>query len=131
MKRIVLAATASVLLLAPVAGADSGDREPVVKQRHHREILVRGTVLAISPIEVRATIGAIVTCEVRNRELVAGLVVGDRVRMKCVGMNGHWILRRLAINPAEPTRDRVVRVVPVDPTVPNAPTRDGARGTRG
>jgi hypothetical protein len=130
MKRIILAATALVLLLAPAAGADTGSPDPVVKQRHHHEIVVRGVVLAVSPISVRASIGAIVTCEVRNRQLVKGLVVGDRVRMKCIGIEGRWILRRLAINPGtppvEPARARAVRVAPA---IPVAPTSDGLRGT--
>jgi hypothetical protein len=130
MKPIVLAATALVLLLAPAAGADTGSPDPVVKQRHHREIVVRGVVVAVSPISVRASIGAIVTCEVRNRELVEGLVVGDRVKMKCIGIEGRWILRRLAINPGtppvEPAKARAIRVAP---PVPASPTSDGLRGT--
>jgi hypothetical protein len=104
MKRIVLAATALLLLVAPAAAtADTG---PTIVQRHQRQILVRGVVLAVSPVKVRATIGATVTCHVRNRELVAGLVVGDHVRMKCVAGDGEWILRRLAINPASPSTER-------------------------
>lgn len=128
MKLIVLAATALALLVAPAVGAETGAPDPVVKQRPHRQIVVRGVALAVSPISVRASIGEIVTCEVRNRTLVAGLTVGDRVRMKCVAIDGRWVLRRLAINPAppqiEPTRS--VRVVPA-PAV--EPTRNGTRGT--
>lgn len=131
MKRIVFT-TALVLLLAPTAGADTGRPDPAVKQRPHREIVVRGVVVAISPISVRASIGAVVTCEVRNRALVAGLSVGDRVRMKCVAIDGRWVLRRLAINPTappvEPARERAVRAVPALPAVP---TRDGLRGSGG
>lgn len=130
MNRIVLAATAAALLLAPTAGADDGVSDPIAKQRPHREILVRGVALAVSPISVRASSGSVVTCEVRNRALVATLSVGDRVRMKCVGFDGRWILRRLAINPtkppeAEPARRRIA----VAPSVlPVAPSPDGLRG---
>lgn len=128
MKVIVLAAMALALLVAPTAGADTGAPDPVVKQRPHREILVRGVVIAVSPISVRASIGAIVTCEVRNRKLVEGLSVGDRVKMKCIGIDGRWVLRRLAINPAPP-RVEPTRAVRAVPALPVAPTRDETRGT--
>ncbi len=110
MKRIVLAATVLALLVAPTAGADTGAPGPVVEQRPHRELLVRGVVVRVSPISVRASIGSVVTCEVRNRALVAELSVGDRVKMKCIGVEGRWILRRLVIHPsagvAEPAPER-------------------------
>ena len=126
MKRIILAAVASAILLAPSALAE--DRAPdaaATQQRPHREILVRGVAVAVSPISVRASIGSIVTCAVRNRALVADLEVGDRVLMKCVAVNGRLVLRRLVIHPAperrEPTREREVRPALPAPATPVAP----------
>jgi hypothetical protein len=134
MKRIVLAATASALLLAPAAGAADRAPDPVAKQRQQREILVRGVVLAVSPVKVRASIGSIVTCQVHNRTLVANLEVGDHVLMKCVARDGRWILRRLAIHPIPPrpesSRERDVRALPAAPIAPVVRitrTRDGVK----
>lgn len=119
MTRIALTATALLLLVAPAAAtADTG---PSAVHRHQRQIVVRGTVLTVSPISVRASIGATVTCVVRNRELVANLVVGDHVRMKCVEVDGRLVLRRLAVNPVPPTRDATG-----DPA-PERPVRIGDR----
>jgi len=105
MKRIVLATTALALLIAPTAGAETGAPGRVVEQRPHREILARGVVVRVSPISVRASIGSVVTCEVRNRALVAGLSVGDRVKMKCIGVDGRWVLRRLVVHPPATARE--------------------------
>jgi hypothetical protein len=104
MKRIILAAAASALLLVPAAAAEIRAADTAAKQREQRAILVRGVAVAVSPITVRASIGSIVTCEVRNRALVADLEVGDRVLMKCVARDSRWILRRLVIHPAAQPR---------------------------
>jgi len=112
MKRIVLGATALALLVAPTVGAETRAPGPVVEQRPHRELLVRGTVVRISPISVRASIGSVVTCEVRNRALVESLSVGDHVKMKCVGVDGRWVLRRLAVHPSSTARERPVERSP-------------------
>lgn len=105
MKRIVLAATALALLLAPTAGADTRAPTPAAEQTPHRQLLARGLVLRVSPISVRASTGSIVTCHVRNRALVADLSVGDHVKLKCIGIEGRWILRRLVIHPKDPSRE--------------------------
>lgn len=131
MTRIALAVTAMLLLLAPTAGADTRNPGPTADQLRHREIVVRGTVAVVSPISVRASIGAVVTCVVRNRELVAGVSVGDHVRMKCVTAGGRWVLRRLAIgpgaSPADQARPQVSRTAPPAAV---APVRIGTGAAR-
>jgi hypothetical protein len=121
MKRIVLAASALALLVVPAAGADPGRAASQTEhQRRHREVLVRGTAVALSPISVRASIGTVVTCEVRNRALIADLAIGDHVLMKCVAIEGRLVLRRLAIHPAGPPSGR-----------PTTPTQTAVRGVGG
>ncbi len=126
MKRIVLAATALALLVAPTAGADMGAPDPVVEQRPHRELLVRGVVVRVSPISVRASIGSVVTCEVRNRALVAELLVGDRVKMKCIGVEGRWVLRRLVIHQSARAAEPAPERSPVRQAVVREPVRRSA-----
>ena len=126
MKRIVLTATA--LLLLATAATTSASIGPAIAQRHERQILVRGIVVAVSPIKVRASIGATITCEVRDAELVATLVVGDHVRMKCIAVDGRLVLRRLAINPAARPQARAAEP-PSERPLPS--TSDRARGAAG
>jgi hypothetical protein len=133
MKRVVLAASAVALLLAPTAGADTGRADNrAVPERPHRAILVRGTALALAPISVRASIGSVVTCEVRNRALIADLAIGDHVLMKCVGMDGQLVLRRLVIHRVVPPSGRpsteVVRAAPARPASPRPAAVRGAAG---
>jgi hypothetical protein len=105
MKRTILAVTALALILTATAGADSRTPTPAAEQPLHRELLARGVVLRVAPISVRASSGSIVTCQVRNRALVADLSVGDHVKLKCVGVDGVWLLRRLVIHPVTPSRE--------------------------
>lgn len=110
MKRTILAVAVLALLLAATAGADTRTPNPAAAQPPQRELLARGIVLRVAPISVRASSGSVITCQVRNRALVADLSVGDHVKLKCVGVEGSWLLRRLVIHPAappsEPTAER-------------------------
>jgi hypothetical protein len=131
MTRIALAVTAMLLLLAPTAAADTRNPGAAVDQLRLREIVVRGTVAVVSPISVRASIGTVVTCVVRNRELVAGVSVGDHVRMKCVSAGGRWILRRLAVSPGASPADRTrTQVSRPAPAAAAAPVRIGSGAAR-
>ena len=133
MKHFALAASAVALLLASTAGADTGrGNDQAVQQRPHRSILVRGTAVALSPIAVRASIGSVVTCQVRNRALIADLAIGDHVLMKCVASDGRLVLRRLVIHqlvpPSRGPSPEVVRPVPARPTSPTPTVVRGAAG---
>jgi hypothetical protein len=122
MKRLALAASAVALLLAPAAIADPGRGvDQVTPQRPHRSILVRGAAVSLAPISVRASIGSLVTCDVRNRAQIADLAIGDHVLMKCVAIDGRLVLRRLVIH-------HVLPPVAARPAEPAPAARRGAAG---
>ena len=105
MKRTILAVTALALILAATAGANTRTPTPAVEPPPPRELLARGVVLRVAPISVRTSSGSIITCQVRNRALVRDLSVGDHVKLKCIGVEGVWLLRRLVIHPTAPSRE--------------------------
>ena len=124
MKRTILAVAVLALLLAATAGADTRTPNPAAEQPPQRELLARGIVLRVAPISVRASSGSVVTCQVRNRALVADLSVGDHVKLKCIGVEGGWLLRRLVIHPAAPSSEPTAERTSERPSERPAATRE-------